>query len=51
MSPHTLDNHLRFIYEALGVNNLNAALIVAVRMGLITPRAEDAPQIAVRRAA
>ncbi len=51
MSPHTLDNHLRFIYQALDVNNLNAALIMAVRAGLITPRADDAPEIAVRMAA
>ncbi len=41
MSPHTLDNHLRFIYEALDVNNLNAALIMAVRAGIIiVPRDE-----------
>ncbi len=39
MSPHTLDNHLRFIYEVLDVNNLNAALIMAVRLGvIIVPR-------------
>ena len=36
MSPHTLDNHLRFIYEALDVNNLNAALIMALRAGIVT---------------
>ena len=36
MSPHTLDNHLRFIYEGLDVNNLNAALIMAVQAGVIT---------------
>lgn len=42
MSPHTLDNHLRFIYETLDVNNLNAALIMAVRAGLIAvPRDEQ----------
>ncbi len=36
MSPHTLDNHLRFIYEVL------AALIMAVRLGVITvPRDEQ----------
>jgi len=35
MSPHTLDNHLRFIYEVLDVNNLNAALIMAVRAGIV----------------
>jgi hypothetical protein len=36
MSPHTLDNHLRFIYEVLDVNNLNAALIMALRAGIVT---------------
>ena len=42
MSPHTLDNHLRFIYEVLDVNNLNAALIMAVRLGVITvPKDEE----------
>ncbi len=42
MSPHTLDNHLRFIYEVLDVNNLNAALIMAVRLGVISvPRDEE----------
>ncbi len=42
MSPHTLDNHLRFIYEVLDVNNLNAALVMAVRLGVITaPRDEE----------
>jgi len=42
MSPHTLDNHLRFIYEVLDVNNLNAALIMAVRLGVITvPQDEE----------
>ena len=42
MSPHTLDNYLRFIYEVLDVNDLNAALIMAVRLGVITvPRDED----------
>jgi len=35
MSPHTLDNHLRFIYEVLDVNNLNAALIMALRAGIV----------------
>ena len=51
ISPHALDNHLDFIYKALDVNNLNAALIVAVRAGLITPKVDDAPEIAVRMAA
>ena len=35
MSPHILDNHLRFVYEPLDVNNLNAALIMAVRAGIV----------------
>jgi DNA-binding CsgD family transcriptional regulator len=43
MSPHTLDNHLRFIYEVLDVNNLNAALIMALRAGIVTvPKDEQA---------
>ncbi len=43
MSPHTLDNHLRFIYEALDVNNLNAALIMALCAGIVTvPKDEQA---------
>ena len=43
MSPHTLDNHLRFIYEVLDVNNLNAALIMAVRAGIVAvPEDEQA---------
>ncbi len=42
MSPHTLDNHLRFIYEVLDVNNLNATLIMAVRTGVIAvPQDEE----------
>ena len=47
MSPHTLDNHLRTIYEILDVNNLNAALILAVQLGLITTE----PVVPARRLA
>ena len=41
ISPHTLDNHPRFIYEVLDVDNHNATLIRAVRLDMITvPRDE-----------
>jgi len=51
IAEHTFRSHLRFIHPTLDVNNLNAALIMAVRAGLITLQTNDAPEIAVRMTA
>ena len=39
-------NHLRFIYEVLDVNNLNAVLIMVVRAGIvIVPKDEKVQRV------
>ena len=42
MSQHTFNNHLRYIYERLEVNNLTAALVMAIRLNVIQVNSEPA---------